>query len=305
MKLMYNFLMFFLLLVFSTDTIWSQTTITRWNFNGTGATTISGGTSSPTPIVGTGSAQLVGGVTATFGSGIASGGSTDPEVTSPPNFGWNTSTYAELGLENKGRGVQFNVSTVGYVGITFKFDQRLSNSSNNSYVVQYTTNNTALPIVWIDAQTFSFTPAPTATGDVWYNSRTVNLSTITTLNNNPNVGFRVVSAFDSVSGNYRSSTSTAIYASTGTVRFDMVSVIAVSLLSVSEFENDNAFFFYPNPVIDNVIYFKDYTSVQLFDIMGKNVMNANEVKQLNIESLNSGVYFIKNPEGQIAKMVKN
>ncbi|MBC7606640.1 MAG: hypothetical protein H7199_06760, partial [Burkholderiales bacterium] len=128
-------------LLFSCNS-WSQIKITQWNFNGASATTVPGGTTAPTPIIGTGSATLVGGTTATFASGISSGGSTDPVITVPENYGWNTTNYAALGLESKQRGVQFDVSTLGFQGITFKFDQRLSNSSNNTYIAQYTTDRT-------------------------------------------------------------------------------------------------------------------------------------------------------------------
>jgi hypothetical protein len=306
MKVNYIFLKVFVCLIFSTGMMFSQTTITQWNFNGTSAATVPGGTSSPSTVIGSGSAELVGGTTATFASGISSGGSSDPVITSPDNYGWNTSTYAALGAESKLRGVQFNVSTVGYQGMSFRFDQRLSNTANNTYVVQYTLDRTAGVPVWTDAQTFTFTPAPTLTGDVWYNLRTVDLSAVTGLDNNANAAFRIVSAFDPVAGNYLSATSTSVYGTAGTVRFDMVTIIAATVLGVDGFENNqNRFSFYPNPVENNVIYFSDFTSVHLFDVMGKNVMNAKEVKQLNIENLNAGLYFIKNDNGNVIKMIKN
>lgn len=306
MKLIYNFSVVFVCFIFSTETLWSQTTIAQWNFNGTSATTVAGGATSPSPSSGSGSAELVGGTTATFASGLSSGGSSDPEATSPPNYGWNTTNYAALGTENKGRGVQFNVSTAGFGGITFRFDQRLSNTANNTYVVQYTADRTATTPVWIDAQTFTFTPQTGGTtGDVWYNLRSVDLSAVTVLNNNPNVAFRVVSAFDPIAGNYLSATSTSTYSPAGTVRFDMVTISA-AILSVEDFENiQNKFSFYPNPVQNNIIYFNDFTSVSLFDIMGKNVLNASDVKQLEVDNLKNGLYFIKNADGKVFKMIKN
>ena len=162
--------------VLSLVSLSAQITIAQWNFNGESTTTIPGGVNSPSPVTGVGTASLIGGVTATFASGVASGGSSDTIIkTAPPNYAWNTTNYALAGTENKQRGVQFNVSTLGYSGIAFKFDQRLSNSANNTYVVQYTVNGTD----WIDAATFTVTPAATGTGDVWYNGRTVDLTGVT------------------------------------------------------------------------------------------------------------------------------
>jgi hypothetical protein len=97
------------------------------------------------------------------------------------------------------------------------FDQRLSNTANNTYVAQYTTNGTD----WIDAQTFTFTPAATGTGDTWYKNRTVDLTSIPALDNNANAAFRVVSAFDPTSGNYLAATSTSTYAALP-VRLDLI-----------------------------------------------------------------------------------
>ena len=122
-------------LVFTT--VKAQTTLAQWNFNGNSSTTVSGGELAPTPALGTGTALIVGAITTSFSSGISSGGSSDPVTTSPDNFGWNTTTYASSGTENKERGVQFNVSTVGFQGISFTFDQRLSNTAANTWVLQY------------------------------------------------------------------------------------------------------------------------------------------------------------------------
>ena len=217
-----------------------QITITQWNFNGATASTVPGGTSSPAPSIGAGSAGLVGGVTPVspatdFSSGASSGGSSDPVVTTPnTNFAWGTTAYAALGAENKQRGVQFNVSTANYSGITFKFDQRLSNTTSNTWVVQYTTNRLAANPVWVDAQTFTFTPAPTGTGDTWYNQRSVDLSAVTALNNNDVAAFRIVEAFDPVLNDYTAATSTSTYGTGGTSRFDMVTVIAAASLATPQ-----------------------------------------------------------------------
>ncbi|MCC7520144.1 MAG: T9SS type A sorting domain-containing protein [Flavobacteriaceae bacterium] len=290
-----SILFFFLLGALST---FAQTTLAQWNFNGDAATTVPGGATAPTPSVGTGTAALIGGVTASFASGVASGGSSDPVTTSPPNYGWGTTTYAASGTENKQRGVQFNVSTVGYAGITFMFDQRLSNSSNNTYVAQYTINGTD----WVDAQTFTFTPAATGTGDTWYKNRTVDLSSIVALDNNANAAFRVVSAFEPTSGNYLSSTSTSTYATTGTVRFDMVTISAATTMNVDDFES-SAFAMFPNPS-QSMVHFNRVMNVSVFDLTGKKVLSKENVNSIDITELVSGIYFIQSEEGYTQKLIK-
>jgi hypothetical protein len=197
--------------------------ITQWNFNGPSADEIPGGTTSPLPSVGVGTADLTGGTTATYASGVASGGSSDPVITSPPNFAWNTTTYPAQGESPKTAGAHFLVNTTGFENIIFRFDQRLSNTAANTWMVQYTLNATATSPVWVDAQLFTFEPQPTGTGDTWFNLRNVDFSSVTGLSNNPNAGFRVVSDFDPVAGQYVAARSTSSYAG-GTNRFDMVTI---------------------------------------------------------------------------------
>ncbi|WP_124397838.1 fibronectin type III domain-containing protein [Thermaurantimonas aggregans] len=197
----------------------NPTTIALWNFNGASTTTIPGGTTSPSPAQGSGTASLVGGTTASFASGLVGGGSSDPVTTVPPNYGWNVSNFPVQGTGNKTAGIQINVSTVGLSNIVLQFDQRHSNTSANTVVVQYTTDVTASNPTWVDFQTFT---APA--GDTWYNKRTVNFSSVSALNNNPNVGFRIVSAFAGTGNTYEASNSTSTYGPTGTWRFDMIIV---------------------------------------------------------------------------------
>jgi hypothetical protein len=288
MKNNYNLIVTLCLLV--SNVIWSQTTLVQWNFNGVDAASVLGGASNPTPAIGTGTLVVAGGATTDATTPFASGvGSTDLLDTTPQtNFGLVTTNYPALGVGNKTAGAQINVSTVGYADITFRFDQRLSNTSNNTY-----------------AQLFTFTPAATGTGDVWYNLRSVDLSAVTVLDNNANVAFRVVSAFDPTTGNYLASKSTSTYAITGKVRLDMVTVSAATTLSTTEFElNQNKFSVYPNPVKENIIYFNEFSTVSIYDISGKSVLKGVEVKELNVSLLSSGVYFVKNSDGNTIKLIK-
>ena len=176
--------------------------ITQWNFEAANLTAS----------IGAGTASYVGGTGAASAGEFASGfgGSV---------AGWNTSSYAASGSGNKSAGVQFAVSTSGFQGIKVSYNHRHSNTSANTNVLQYTINGTT----WIDAQTFSFTPAGTGTGDTWY-SRAFDFTGFAGVDNNALFAVRVVSAFDSSTGNYRASRSTSSYAATGTYRFDNVTI---------------------------------------------------------------------------------
>lgn len=211
--------------------------ITQWNFNGTSTSEVPGGTSSPLPAVGSGVAALFGGTTASFASGVASGGSSDPVSTSPPNYGWNTETYPSQGAGNGTRGVQFNVSTIGYQDISLSFDLRTSNTASRWYQVLYT----------IDGENFVPLDEPfrlggledNSVGDTWSNQLFADFSSVSGVDNNPDFAARVVSVFSPIAfteylsgNNYdantayeaarnRSSGTQSNYGG-GTWRFDMV-----------------------------------------------------------------------------------
>jgi hypothetical protein len=302
MKTNYNVLKIVAIALLFTCNSWAQATIAQWNFNGP-LDNVPGGASSPLVSVGAGSAQLVGGTTATFASGNTTAGTLETETTSPPNYGWNTTGYPAAGTASKTAGVQFNVSTVGQAGIIFKFEQRHSNTSSNTYVAQYTTDRTAGSPIWVDAQTFTFTPAATGTGDTWYNARTADMSSITALDNNPNVAFRVVSAFDPIVGDYVASRSTSTYGG-GTSRFDMATITSNTTLGVSQFEaNKNEFRVYPNPANKEIVTFNQTQDIEVYDTLGKLVLKAKNTNTLDTKSFHSGIYFIKTGSGLTRKLV--
>ncbi|MFT3794778.1 T9SS type A sorting domain-containing protein [Flavobacterium sp.] len=302
MKTNYSFLTLAATVLFSISA-WSQATIAQWNFNGPSATEVPGGNDSPTPVVGAGTVALIGGTTATYSSGNTTAGTLETETTSPPNYGWQTTNYAPLGTDNKLRGIQVNVSTVGEAGITFHCEQRLSNTANNTYVVQYTTDRTAPSPVWVDAQTFTFTPAATGTGDTWYNDRTINLLAVTELDNNPNVAFRVVSAFDPNTGDYLAARSTSTYAG-GNVRFDMVTVTsAVSLHTTNFSAPDNSFVISPNPTSKGMVYFNKAEDIEVYDALGKLILQKKAATSIDAAAWQSGTYFVKTASGLSRKLI--
>lgn len=283
---------------------WSQATIAQWNFNGPSNTEVPGGVAAPTPSVGAGTAQLVNlTLPATFASGNTSVGTLETETITPPNYAWNSTGYPGPGVGSKTAGVQFNVSTVNQAGIIFKFEQRHSNTSANTYVAQYTADRTAPSPVWVDAQTFTFTPAATGTGDTWYNARIADVSTVTVLDNNPNVAFRVVSAFDPVAGDYVASKLGSTYAG-GTARFEMVTVTSNITLATNQFEAaQNAFTVSPNPTYKETVNLNKAQDIKVYDISGKLILDAKNIQSFDTKSFNAGVYFVQTASGATQKLI--
>jgi hypothetical protein len=190
--------------------------ITQWNFNAI----TPGNIATALPSIGAGSISLVGGTT-TPTSGSTGAGSSD---TATPNLAFQTTTYAAQGTANLSRGVQFAVSTAGYQDIQVSWDQRHSNTSSRFWALLYTTDGAT----W---NTFSATGAGTdsglyagVTGDTWFNQRTADLSGIAGVNDNPNFGIRIVASFAPGLTTYAASSPTGTYATSGTARFDMVTI---------------------------------------------------------------------------------
>jgi hypothetical protein len=165
--------------------LYAQNIITQWDFN----TLTPGVISTAIPSTGSGSVALVGGTT-TPSTGSTGLGSSDQAAT---NIAFQTTTYPAQGLANQSAGVQFNTSTSGYENIKLTFDLRLSNTSSRWIQVQYTANGTS----W---QNFG-SPIRIGgmgddnAGDAWHNENVVDFSSITTVDNNPNFGVRVVTSF--------------------------------------------------------------------------------------------------------------
>ena len=190
----------------------SATVVTQWDFND--AQVSAGGTL--TPNIGSGVASLVGGATASFGSG---GGSSDSAV-STLNDSWITTTYPSQGTGSGTRGVRFDVSTLGFTGITVSWDQRNSNTASGWWLFEYT----------LDGSTFSSAGLlnggayQMTVGGSFVNGLSMDLSTISGADNNANFGFRITSIFAPGSGGYVVTSGTAAYGTTGTARWDMVTI---------------------------------------------------------------------------------
>jgi PKD repeat protein len=197
----------------------------HWDFNGVVPS------DSPSVSLGSGNAILIGGTT-NPSSNLNGNGSSD---TASSNQAWQTTGYPAQGQNPKTAGVQFNISTEGFKNIHFSFDQRLSNSAANTWVLQYCSNVDSSAPDWKDANTFYIIPMPTGTGDTWHNGRSFNFSAISELANNPYAGFRIVSDFDPDSAKYVAARSTSAY-NGGTSRFDMVKVSGDPIVVLSPLE---------------------------------------------------------------------
>lgn len=180
--------------------------VTQWNFEAQNLN----------PSTGTGTASYVGGTTAATATaptvnGFATGfGGTG-------TFAWNTTTYATQGTGDRTRGVQFSASTAGYDGIVLQWNERHSNTSANTVAVFATADGTT----WNEVQVFTFTPAPSGTGDTWY-QRSVTLGA--EYANAANFGFRVLAAYAPGTSGYLASRSTSTYGTSSTLRFDDVTI---------------------------------------------------------------------------------
>lgn len=199
--------------------------ITQWNFNSVPADA-STTTGSLIPNAGLGTLTTLGGLTQTFASGSSNGGSSDPVTID--DTGLSTLTYATQGTNNKMSGVQFNVSTLGFEDITVSYDLRHSNTSSRYEQFQYSVDGTN----FIDLALFEGNA-----GDTWFNQRTIDLSTIVGADNNASFAFRVVSAFAPSTSTYAPSNTSSNYATSGTWRFDMVTVSGNAIAPVPEPES--------------------------------------------------------------------
>lgn len=214
-------------------------TITLWNFN-SNPSDANTGTGLTTPPIGSGTASLLGGPTASFASGDASGGSTDPNV--GDDAAWNLTTFPGITTGSGTAGARFAVSTLGFAGVEVSLDLRTSNTSSRYWQFQYSTDGTTFTPYGGNTVNGTANIFTSAGGDTWNNNWTVNLVGVAGVDNNPNFAFQLVSVFSpesftqttgsllSYGANqaYRASAvDDRAYATSGTARFDMVEVVAV------------------------------------------------------------------------------
>jgi len=194
--------------------------IAQWNFNSTSPDTNTA-TGTTTPSAGSGTASLVTALSQSF----FSGSSVDPANSGTDNSGWSTTSYPGVTNGNKTAGVRFDVSTVGKQNIVVRWDQRVSNTGSKYSRLQYTTNGTDF---------LDFPTAITVASPTNFEPRTNNLGALPGVNNNASFGFHIVSEFEftatgSGTNAYVAAAAANTYGTSGTVRFDMVTVFGDAL----------------------------------------------------------------------------
>ncbi|MBU3658481.1 MAG: hypothetical protein FGM14_01305 [Flavobacteriales bacterium] len=227
--------------------------ITRWDFE-TGSP-LAGGNSTPSPTSGIGSAQKVGSMS---GETVATG--TINSCTGSNSTGtqaWQIGTANPGTLESSG--VEFKASTVGYENIQFTWDQRSSNASTRTVRVQYTTDGTTWQNLTLTSSNFISgcanrsaidngkidvgSPITTNAGDAW-SRRTVDFSSLTAANDNPNFGVRLLASHYDATNQFKQAQNFSNNVSTstpGTWRFDNVAFRGTALLvsSYNPFQSCN------------------------------------------------------------------
>lgn len=144
--------------------------------------------------------------------GFQPGSPNDP-TQGATNHAWAVRVNPSQGTGNLTSGAQFTVGTLGFYNIHVDWDQYHSAASSKYFRFQYTTNGTT----WINRDQFS------AADDNIFYSRSVDLSGIDGVNNNPLFGFRIVAEFGP-SGQYEGSNPGTSYGPTAFWKFDMVHI---------------------------------------------------------------------------------
>ncbi|MDZ4821699.1 MAG: PEP-CTERM sorting domain-containing protein [Planctomycetota bacterium] len=170
----------------------SAAVVTQWNFN----VNSPGTNNSPVPSTGIGVASMVGmnsnahnGDFPTATSGI---GSSDPAIS--PDLSWRVRGSVSNGWSGTTSllsGAQFTASTAGFSGISVTLDINATDGSPRYAQFMYTTDGTTFTPF---GSLFDFN----STNDNWANGLSRDLSSILAVDNNPNFGFKVVSAFSPV-----------------------------------------------------------------------------------------------------------
>ena len=215
-------------------------TISLWNFNSITPDALTT-TGTLTPSIGSGAVSLVGGAASTF----ATGSPGDPASVSTDNSGMNLSTWAAQGTGNETRGLQVAVSTVGFANVSVSLDFRESGTVSRFWQLQASSdgvsfNNVSGGIASFGAVNNNTSTSFSSTGLYANTSSSGSQSFVQSVNylfvsgsvyeNNANFAFRWLAAFDpAAGGNYVSSFAgtTAAYSTSGTARFDMVTVASV------------------------------------------------------------------------------
>lgn len=262
----------------------AQDVITSWNFDD----------DTLDPQVGAGTINLLGGITGAFATG----------ATGLPDKGLNTTVYPAQSVNSGSAGIEIAVSTAGKTNIGITFQHRSSGTASRFAQFEYSIDGSN----WI---VFGNNDGGLSPHDSFY-PFAVDLTSCSECNDNPNFKFRIVSIFSPVAFNQNATlsyganeaymrsnaqaqftepgTGSGNYGANGTWRFDNVTFIENFDLSTNSLDKNN-FVMYPNPAKD-FVQFSEVVNVEVYDVMGKKVFQAKEVEQINVSTLERGLYFV-------------
>lgn len=266
-----------LLFIALSTVVYSQTTLTQWNFDNTTPAT------AMLPTTGSGTFSTIGGVEDNLTSGVMPAGN--------PSTGkaYSVKTFPASLTASGTAGFQFLVSTSGITDqINVSFDPRGSGTSSKWMNYQYTTDGTTWTTLSNNGGTLvnSFTTTPMVT-----------LTFPASCSNNANFGFRIVSIFDPAGTDYASVTGGATaYSTAGAWRIDNAT-FSYGVLSANSFSQIDGLKMYPNPTKNNLFIETALNSdinVSIVNMLGKEVVNTKVVNNtVNVSNLTSGIYIVK------------
>ena len=244
------------------------------------------------PTTGSGTFQTIGGVVDNLTNNVMPAG--NPTATG--NLAYSIKTFPSSGTASGTAGFQFNVSTVGYTSqISVSFDPRGSNTASRFQQYEYSINGgNTWTIIGTNggSLTNTFTTTPMVTVTLPSNA-----------SNQSGFAFRIVSIFDPSGTDYSAvaynATTPSNYSTGGAWRIDNFTVFT-GTLSINE-NSISGLKIFPNPSESEFVYITSSSQenkyVEIFDIIGKNVLSTTTLDGVNVSSLETGVYTIKITEG--------
>lgn len=208
--------------------------IAQWTFNSV-APDASSGTGSFLPSTGSGTASVVGALTASFAAG-------SPRDAASDNSAWSLTGWPAQSVGSGTAGAQFMASTAGFTGtIQVSFDLRQTTTASERFQLQATADGVNFANVSGGTASFGavgnntatafdtsglFVNAVATSSQAFVQSVTYTFLAGSAFEDNANFGFRLVSVFED--GVYDAAGAAANYGTTGTLRLDMVTVSAAS-----------------------------------------------------------------------------
>src|SRR5579885_3066457 len=190
------------------------TTLYQANFNSQ-PPDANNSTGTLSPSIGIGTITLLGGVTGNYGPASSAGGNASSDPTTTDDTALVLTGFPTQSTNNRRAGFQIALSTVGYRNLVLQFDSNSSASADRYLDLQVSTNGGTS---FSEAGLFT-----TTTANNWA-TFSVNLSSISALNNNPSVVLKLVTEFQPSTGSYQGVSTT--YNGGGSIKFDMVTIDA-------------------------------------------------------------------------------